>query len=241
MTPPLGVTNIIARTFRLLVAHFGMLFPLAFVPTLVIVGLGWATLPDAAATADAGLPVWTVADVVFQIIAVLASLLITGLVSLAALDAVLGKRHTLGEYTSQTLRHLLPILVLGTLLAVASGVAFIFLIVPGIYVLARFLPWIQAVLFENAGWSGLGRAQALTEGYRWPLVGATLVIGAVYLGLVLLIAPLAAAPGPVAMLLNAAISSISYVVTAIFIALVYVRLREIREGLSIEEIAALID
>ena len=243
MNPPLGVTAIIAQTFRLLFANLGMLFPLAFVPALVVALLGWATAPAAPLPgADPAIPdVPTAMELVFALVAALIGFFIMGFMSLASLDAVLGKRHTVSEYTAQTLRHLLPIVVLGILLSIGVGIGLVFLLVPGLYLAARFLPWIQAVVFENAGWSGLARASELTEGYRWPLVGALLAMSVVVVAISLLIAVLTVGGGLLAVLVNAVISGVYYALISVFTALVYARLREIKEGLSISQIAALID
>jgi hypothetical protein len=242
MNPPLGVTAIIAQTFRLLGANLGMLFPLAFVPALVVALLSWATTPEVAATADPNVPVVpTATEIVLGLVAALIGFFIMGFMSLASLDAVLGKRHTVGEYTAQTLRHLGPIIMLGVLLSISVAIGILFLIVPGLYLAARFLPWIQAVVFENAGWSGLARAAELTEGYRWPLVGGLLAMGVIVVAASLLVALLTMGGGLLAVLVNAVVSGVYYALIGIFTALIYARLREIKEGLSIREIAALID
>jgi uncharacterized membrane protein len=169
------------------------------------------------------------------------SFFIVGFLCLVALDAVIGRRHTVAEYARQAARHLLPLGVLGFLVAVMTGLGLVLLIVPGLYVAARFLPWVEAVVFENAGWHGLSRAQELTEGYRWPLVGAVLAMAAVVLVLMMLAgAVLYAVESSVvlALLVEAVISAIYYALLAIFTALIYVRLREVREGRTAAEIAA---
>lgn len=247
--PPLGALDLVGQAFRLLFAHFGRLYPLAFVPALALALINWLVIPQPVTggldPAASPLAAVSAAQVVIGFLSLLATFLVTGVMSLAALDAVIGKRHTIGEYTAQALRHLLPIAVLGLLVSIATGIGMLFLLVPGFYIAARYLPWVPAVVFENAGWSGLGRARDLTQGYRWPLVGAVLLMGLLVVGLVLL---LALAPGldggpggAVGVLLNAALDGLSYAIVAIFTALAYVRLREVKEGLSAAEIAATID
>jgi len=243
--PPLGVVGLIGRSFRLLAGQFGFLFPLAFVPAVALsalsylfAGFGAAEDPAAADPLSLG---FAGAAVLF--LDVLVSFVITGVMCLAALDAVLGKRHTVSEYLQQTLRHLGPIVGLGLLVAIATGFGVVLLIVPGLYVMARYLPWTPAVVFENAGWSGLGRGQELTEGYRWPLVGAVALMAVIVTAILLVVGPLlfAVGDGLVAVLLEGAFTAVYYALIAVFTALAYIRLREIKDGMSPADISATID
>lgn len=242
--PPLGAMGLIGGSFRLLARRFGFLFPLAFVPAMALSLLTYALVgPDATADPAVALDVGLGA-VVALVIQILVGFAITGVMCLAALDAVLGKRHTVGEYVGQTLRHIWPIVGLGLLVSVATGFGFVLLILPGLYVAARYLPWTAAVVFENAGWSGLGRGQELTEGYRWPLVGAVTLMGLVVIAILLALGPALVALGEaglVGALVEGVLTAVYYALIAVFTALVYIRLREIKDGLSPADIAATID
>jgi hypothetical protein len=236
----LGVLRLIGRSFRLLAAQFGFLFPLAFAPSLALSAIAYALGGDPTEVGPEGLPVLGWGALLALFFNVLIGFVVTGVMCLAALDAALGKRHTIGEYLSQTLRHIGPIVVLGLLLSVATGFGMVLALLPGLYVVARWLPWAPAIVFENAGWSGLGRAQELTEGYRWPLVGAATLIGLAVLAVLLLAGPLlgaAFAMGPIGVAVEAAFAGLYYALIAVFTALVYVRLREIKEGVAATEIA----
>lgn len=247
--PPLGVFGLIAQTFRLFFARFGTLFPLAFVPALALALIGWAITPvvlpeNFDPTVDV-FPAPTFGDLLLGVLSMVIGFFVIGFMCLAALDAVMGRSHTIGQYTRQTMRQLLPIGVLGIALTVMAAIGGMLLIVPGLYVLARFLPWVESVVFEDVGWSGLGRAQQLTEGYRWPLVGAVLLMGVIVVAIIVAVSPimLAVSGGGLALatvLLEAVISGLYYALIAIFTALIYARLREIKEGMTIAQIAATI-
>lgn len=244
--PPLGVGTLVNRSFRLLIAHFGFLFPLAFVPALAGAFVGQFTGEPMSPGFDPAtdpMPIPGPGAVIGLVLNIAISFLVTGVMCLAALDALLGKRHTIMEYVSQTLRHLGPILVLGVLLYAMAGVGFTLLLVPGLYVMARYLPWVPAIVFENAGWKGLTRAQELTAGYRWPLVGAVVLMGLVIVAMILFLSPLAlmGGGGLVTVLFEGVISGLYYALLAIFTALIYARLREIKEGMTTADIAATID
>lgn len=242
--PSLGIGDLIGRSLRLLITHFGFLFPIAFVPALIATVIGQfadgQTITDDLAPLQSSLP----GPAAFLAIAVsiFISFLVTGVMCLAALDALFGKRHTVGEYLRQTTRHIAPIVLVGALVYVAAGFAAILLLVPGLYILARYLPWTPAIVFENSGWAGLARAQELTVGYRWPLVASVTIIGLIIVSLMFLLAPIAIAGGTlVDILVEATFTGIYYALISIFSALVYVRLREIREGATITDLAAGID
>jgi hypothetical protein len=135
--PALGVMRLIGDTLRLLGSHFYFLFPIAFVPSLglVAVELATGTGEPIAIDPETGAPPADFSPgpylISFLLNVVVASV-ISGVMCLAALDAVIGKRHTIGEYLRQTLRHLGPIVVLGTILYVLAGIGLVLFILPGL-------------------------------------------------------------------------------------------------------------
>ncbi len=246
--PPLGVFAIVGDTFRVLAANFGFLFPLAFVPALAFSAIemmagGWGP-----AAADPTLSAAFGFDMaVALLINLVLGFVVSAVMALAAIDAVIGKRHALTDYLGQTLRFVMPIVVIGTLVSIAVGLGILLFVVPGLYLAARYLPWTPAIVFENAGWSGLSRAQELTLGYRWPIAGAMLVFGILMVAVAVVSTAIFAAvsgggePGLAGLLIAAMSTALYYAFGAVFTALVYARLREIHEGLSVADIAALIE
>jgi hypothetical protein len=245
--PALGVSHLIRQSFQLLLTHFSTLFPMAFVPALIMAALAWATTAGIPADFDPStdiLPSFGIGGVVSLLVQIVMAYFVMALLCLAALDALIGKRHTMREYGAQALRHLVPITVIAALLSLATAVGFLFFILPGLYITARYLPWVQTVVFEDAGWSGLTRARDLTENYRWPLAGAILVVFlavAIAVFLTSWIGALLGGNAIITILLDAAFSGFYYALIAIFTALIYARLREIKEGVSIAQIAGSID
>ncbi|MBP7001330.1 hypothetical protein [Amaricoccus sp.] len=245
MTPPLGIGRLVAGSVGLFLRHFGFLFPLAFVPalglTLATYALVGGPAPEAAAVAGPG---GAAAGVLALAVNIVVGFIVTGVMCLAGLDVALGKRHGLGDYLSQTLRHGGPLVVLGTLLSLATAVGLVALVLPGLYIAARWLPWAPAMLFENLGWEAMGRAQALTEGRRWPLAAAIAGMGLVVVALLLAVSPLMLAAGGPPLLaagIEAALTAVYYGLVACFTALAYLRLRELDEGMDAAAVAATID
>lgn len=237
--PPLGATGLIGESFRLLFRNFRIFFPLAFAPALFVEALNIALIPE---PEGAEMQI-TLGALVAALIGALVSYVIVALLCVATLDAITGTRRGLDAYVRTALPHALPLFVLGTVLSVAAGVALLFFVVPGLYVLAQFLVWVQAAVFEKAGMGALGRAQALTSGYRWPLVGALVLLILLLIGALFVSVPLfaLAAAGParlIAALVSGASVALINALAAIFTTLVYLRLREIEDGTRPADIAA---
>lgn len=246
--PPLGAFPLVVTAFRVFVAQFGFLFPLAFAASLAIGGLDLAFGPEVvvAPGPDVGFVelVGGAQGLTVGVALTVLEIAIGGVLCLAALDAMIGKRHALSEYVAQTLRHLFPVVAISLLLGVATVVAATFLLIPALYVVARYLPWLPAALFENLGWAGLGRAQDLTRDYRWPLVGSIVVVGLAIAAFYAAMTPIAALiSGNVitALLVDGFLSALILCIFSTFTAAAYLRLREIKEGASLADVAATID
>jgi len=239
--PALGLAGLLTGTLRLTAEAAGRMFPVAFLPSLASAALAGYAAPaaDAVGRVTPG-QLWSgLADLVL-------GTLVAGVLCLIALDASLGKRHGIEEYLRQAARQFLPLLVFGLVLSVAIAVGFVFLILPGLYVAARYFPYVPATVFEDAGWQGTTRAEELTRGYRWPLAAAVGVFSVAALGFFVLAGTpfllAAAALGTLpAILADAGLATLGYILLATFSAVVYLRLRALREGLAPEDIAATID
>lgn len=239
----LDAIRLVRRSLRLVYEGFGFLFPLGFVPSVALSLLTYTAMggPSEPMSPDLATSPLFFATLAINIVG---GVLVTGVMCLAALDVALGKRHSLSEYAGQALRHLAPLIVLSLLVSIAIGVGATLFVLPGLYLAARFLPWTQAALFENAGWGALGRAQELTEGYRWPLVLAIATVGLAALVVLVAAGPLMAMAMDsliLASLVEAAFTALAYALIAAFSGLSYLRLREIKEGVSPLDVAETID
>jgi hypothetical protein len=153
-----------------------------------------------------------------------------------------------------------PIVLLSALLGPLSIVVILGMPVLNLWIFAVFAVMAPAIVIERIGFRGLGRSAALTKQYRWPIVGTLLltaicylginiIIGAVFMLLVGSIAFLSDAGGIVSviaggilpLILYALISTIGIGLIGIIIALIYARLREIKEGISVDQIASVFE
>lgn len=122
------------------------------------------------------------------------------------------------------------------------------LILPLLWLCAAVCVTAPAVVIERAGFRGLARSLSLTKGYRWPIVGtivlATIVIGILVTMALVLISFFAAIGGAsgivgfiLAFVVSVAASTLATGLFSILFTLIYARLRAIKDGLSLREIA----
>lgn len=106
--------------------------------------------------------------------------LVQGSLVRATLAFARGERATLGECIGAALGVVLPLVGLAIVMAVAVGLGFMLLIVPGIMLYVMWSVASPALVAERTGvFEALGRSRDLTRGARWKIFGieAILVIG----------------------------------------------------------------
>jgi hypothetical protein len=252
---PLGVGSIVGDSFTILFRNFFSVMVLAIVPTLIgVVASGLLIGFDA--TLGRSEPVFSGgADILRLLLSILGQIvaysLTVGLLVQLAYDAKLGRPLQLGRYVGPALSAVVPMAVLSLVVGILVGVGFLLLVVPGLWVLAVFSVTPVAVVIERAGFGGLGRSADLTKGYRWPIVGANILIMIIAAAINfiamfvigLIIVPLGGnVTGTLIGVLGLGIiTSVANGLAAILISLIYARLREIKEGASVRDIAAVFD
>jgi hypothetical protein len=246
---PLGVGNIISESFSILGRNFLSVVLLALVPTflgLAISGvlMGWGVTLGVGTVnpEDISIPM-VILSTVIQI--ALAGVT-TGLLIQLAYDSKLSKPITPMAYVAPALAVVVPLTLLSFVAGLAAGIAAIALVIPGLWVYAVFSVMPAAVIIEKVGFGGLGRSVELTREYRWPIVGAVILMGicnfVIQLVAGFIIGLVAGATGVVgALIIMALLSAVTYGLGSILVALIYARLREIKEGASVRDIAAVFD
>ena len=243
---PLGVTDILNRTFQQYFGNFVPMFAILFVPLVVFSLLTNLALGDyLAQLATMGDDVDPAIFLdyrlgVLGIFGTLVFLLAFAMAVCLALDVTEGEIRGIGDYFQEVLGYIFPIVVLSFAGYLAVGIGFVFLIVPGLYLAAMWSVTFPAMLKEGAGWGALGRSAQLTKDYRWATVGANLVlivIIMVFSGVASTLTTLdptfgyTSIFGAIVMsLVNAAVSSVTYGLSAVFIVLLHSRLVNLKEG-----------
>ncbi|TYC53676.1 hypothetical protein FMN50_14620 [Rhodobacterales bacterium] len=251
--PALGVGAIVSESFSILFGNFFKVIITAFVPTLIgflisgiLIGFGPALGVQE--------PQF---DSVFSILANILSPLIdmviysitTALLIQLAYDAKLNRPISIGRYFGPALSSIAPLAILSIVATFLAALGFVFFVVPGIWIYGVFAVMAPAVVIERAGFGGLGRSARLTKEYRWPIIGAFLLalVCAVLINVVslLVVGLITGIGGVVGMVISviifAGLSAIGAGLISIVTSLIYARLREIKEGVSVDQIAAVFD
>lgn len=127
---------------------------------------------------------------------------------------------------------------------------------PGLWAWVVLSVVVPVVMIEGAGLGALRRSAGLTAGYRWPVLGTlvilalcsalmTLAVQAGSMALMFWLLPKLLGPQGLFMmfglvggaLLQSTVTAVGYGLTFVGIALIYARLREIKEGASVESLA----
>ncbi|NNU81528.1 hypothetical protein HMH01_13895 [Halovulum dunhuangense] len=249
--PPLGVTRLVGQSFALFFRHFAVFGPIALVPSVVVGLVQLAVLSDAALLGRNVDALAALGPVLASIgLSLVVGLVVMAMTTLAAYDIRTGRSLRMGQHLRRTLSAALPIAILGFLFYLAFLVGLALLVLPGLYLMARYWVMAPAVLVEGAGFSGLSRAAELSRGYRWPILGAVLLLFVLLLlatiGVTLLLgvavdvalSQVTNQPGIMpALLFDTVTTALHYAILSIFTALLYARLREVKEGLGFEDLA----
>ncbi|MDG1457894.1 MAG: hypothetical protein P8Q92_08415 [Pseudoprimorskyibacter sp.] len=235
--PSLGVGQILARSFSIYFDNFLAILTLCMIPALL------STAPIAMLQTGTS----TDGDIIsgFSVLlSVIGNFLAIGMVVQLTYDKFSGRHNTLGAYFSNAFRVLIKLVLFGILVSILAGIGTVFLVLPGLYIAAMFYV-VSPVILMEPGVSPLARSLALTKSYRWPLVGLMIVVFIISIistsvisgGLNVLFVSTA---GPSIFLMTVSqtlANAIFYGFGGVVAALVYARLRELKEGLGIEDMA----
>lgn len=261
---PLGIGAIISDSFSIFFQRFWLMFVLALLPA-VIQYIVQVLVPQPGNEVLRVDPTAVVVPVLVTIAAQLVIYsLSNSLIVIAAFDAKIGRPGRLSVYVQWALTNVVTVLVLTialTLLMIvpflvlfaiiyllatmgASGLVGVLTVVVGlacglysIYLWAGFSPLVPAIVIEGAGFGAMRRAWNLSRGYRWRIVGVMLVLGIIVavIGWVgILIGSLL---GPLSIIVALAMNAVIGGIFAIGLAMIYARLRGIKEGLDVESLA----
>jgi hypothetical protein len=252
--PPLGVGAIISNSFSILFGNFGKVFLLGFIGAFAgfivnaaLLGFGFATgAADPLADPDT---IW-IKIILSTIINMVVYGLVTALLIQLAYDAKLGRSNSFSTYFKTALPAIFPIVILSFVVAILSGIGFLALLIGALWVYAVFYVMAPVAVIERGGFGSLGRSAALTKEYRWPIVGLFILV-ALLSGIIQYIGSFVTASlglitgGTIGQFIAglglSMVAGLAYALGGIAIALVYARLREIKEGVDVDQIAAVFE
>jgi len=253
--PPLGFGKILSESFSLLFGNIVAIALAAFVPSALMILLSGMTLGFGVTFGTETVDPLSLPDNfwVLTMINTLISLAVYGIISALivqiAYDAKLGRGTNFGKYFSTAIQTIVPNVVLVLVVSILAGLAMIALFVPGIWVYGVFAVVVPAVVVERAGFGALGRSAELTKEYRWPIIGTMIVIiiaaALLQFALVALMGVIFVSLGLISTIIMTILMAIVYTVVyglvGITVSLIYARLREIKEGVGVDNLVAVFE
>jgi hypothetical protein len=159
---------------------------------------------------------------------------------------------SVGDCLRVGLSCLFPVLFVAILQALATGVGVILCIIPGILVAIMLAVAVPVAVEERPGViAALNRSSELTDGYRWQIFGVLFLLGLINFAFGLLVIPLSGGLSGVRsvdanttrafLLTSRLIDLVPTGLSATASAVMYYRLRSIKESIDVEEIASVFD
>lgn len=251
-----GIGAILSGTFSVLLRNlptFLILGVIGSLPTIAVVVIGGveAIAPEAASADPESVTIAAIGQFSFFI----SSLLVSALVAEAAFNVRVGMRRSIGHYLGNVMPRIVVIAAAVILQLIITALGFVLLIVPGLMAMVIFYVTVPATVVERIGpVAALSRSAQLTEGYRWPIFGLAILVMLIAILLAFGAGAVAGGIGGFAgaftgvngAILGGAVGAlagqfISVLYGGIVAALAYARLREIKDGLSSDELAAIFD
>ena len=240
------VGRVIGRAATILSQHFVIFFPVAVVaaaPQVLLVQRSLEAMASRTVGPDAFIETFIMIGVGMVLAGVLA--LLTQAVMLhAAFQAMRHRPVSFGDSLRVGLSRVLPILGLGIVMFVLLLLGFIALVIPMFILLTMWWVATPACVVERTGpWTSLKRSAELTKGHRWKVFGVMFllaIINSIASGILDIVFGLIG--NDVVTILGRLIVAALYTAYgAIAVVMAYHDLRVAKEGIDIEQIAAVFD
>lgn len=183
---PMGVGQILDRSFALYRQNFALFAGIVAtlqIPLAIINGLITATTQPPATSATNTVhfssfsgPIGASAG--SGLLGLIFGAVITGALAQAISARYLGREITIGAaYASVGAGTVVSLILASILYGIIVGIGFLILIIPGIYLVVRFLFVPEAIVLERTGiWGAFSRSSQLVKGSWWRVFGIALLV-----------------------------------------------------------------
>jgi hypothetical protein len=244
---PRSVTEIVDAVFQIFRSHFGPMVmgsAIAYVPALVmqlvmLQGAGAFSGGEATLTPAFG-TFWFVS----MLVSIVSFAIMTALLTVLTSQAYLGEPVDLSVALRRALPRAAPAVAAGVIASIATGIGFILLIVPGIFLALHFFAVTPAAVLEGLGpTAALARSGDLSKGRKMTIFLTFLLVIVIYFVIFMGVGLVSAIAGGIVVqtLINALLTVTLYPVFAITVVLLYYDARVQSEGLDIELMAGALD
>jgi hypothetical protein len=162
----------------------------------------------------------------------------------AAFQAMRLRPVSLGESLKVGLARVISVILLAILMGLLMGLGFVLLLVPGLILMTMWFVGVPPCVVERTGpWTSLKRSAALTKGHRWKIFGIILLLGIISIAVSQLIELAFSVLGNDILLTLGRLfwGALYGAYSAIVVVVTYHDLRVAKEGVDIEQIAAVFD
>jgi hypothetical protein len=234
------VGPVLTRTATILSQNFLIFFLIGVVANLPSVLLGQGT--ESVATSPTGQG--AVLLIIGGVLSFIFSMISQAVMVHAAFQAMRRRPVNVGESLRVGLSRVLAVIVLAILMGFLGGLGFVFLIVPGLILMTMWFVSTPACVVERTGpWTSMKRSAALTKGHRWKVFGLLLLLvllSLIVAGLIQLV--LTQVGSTILVLLGTLLwGALWTAYYSIAVVMTYHDLRVAKEGIDIEQIAAVFD
>jgi uncharacterized membrane protein len=217
---------------------FFLVTVIAYLPFIVL------ERAQGAAQTSRDVPLILILSGVSFVLLMLLSMLSQAVILQAAFQDMRRQPVNLVESLKIGLRRFFPIIGLALLMGLLLALGFMLLIFPGFMLYCMWFVALPVCVVERLGpWKSMKRSAELTKGHRWKIFGlllllmlaGSIVAGLVEFGLVALVGDI------VGMIGKLIINAIWAAFSSVLISVAYHDLRVAKEGIDIEQIAAVFD
>lgn len=169
---------------------------------------------------------------------------IQGAMIYGAFNELRGQGFTVGEALSKGLSRFLPLLGVAILSGLAISIGMLLLVIPGLWLFCvLYLAAAVCVVEQRGVTDSMSRSGELTKGYRWQILGLILIIGIASALIAFILSYIGAriAGFVVGQLIGNLVQIYMGALGGVLVAIVYYRLRTIKEGVDIDKITHVFD
>jgi len=233
------IGHIFSSAWQIFTANFVKFFIITAVialPSTLLVA--WSPQPITPASPGFG---WRIG--LGGVLAFVLHMLAQAIILYIAFQYLRGQTASLGDAFQKALPRLLPILGAIVLVLLGWTIGFVLLVIPGVMLMVRWSVAVPACLLERLGpLASLKRSAELTKGHRWKIFGTFLPVWLVSLIVSGLLTVFARLLGPTVVLAAKLVWAAAWgaYFNSVWV-MVYHDLRVAKDGVDIEQIAAVFD
>lgn len=245
------IANVFSRSFTLIGQNFALLLLTGLLTYAIPVGLSAAIFYTTSGLDVNNPQAWggeqVMAMIAFGVLSMLFYFINMSVVTELTVTRAVNRPFDIGPALKRSLINIVPLFIVMVLCGLAIMLGFILLIIPGIIVSVALSVAIPAYVAESRTGitDALKRSWELTKNHRWAILLIFLLIaifGAIFGGIIQAVSMIFASQSPALIIgLNSIIEGLYTLISTVFTVVIYVVLRESKEGNAPEATAAVFE